>query len=71
MRTSKKLTVIATRVGKVDWEPQTFHCHEFSTWRGSSYNSNLNRDEKSVLFDTVLLPYDREFLEQLRDEIDL
>ncbi|HPU64965.1 MAG TPA: anaerobic nitric oxide reductase flavorubredoxin [Limnochordia bacterium] len=71
MRTSKKLTDKVTWVGKVDWELQTFHGHEFSTRRGSSYNSYLIRDEKVVLIDTVWLPYDREFVEHLRDEIDL
>ena len=71
VRTAKKLTEKVTWVGKVDWELQTFHGDEFSTWRGSSYNSYLIRDEKTVLIDTVWLPYDREFVEHLRSEIDL
>ncbi|MGI6159462.1 MAG: anaerobic nitric oxide reductase flavorubredoxin [Limnochordia bacterium] len=58
-------------VGKVDWELQTFHGHEYSVRKGSSYNSYLIRDEKVVLIDTVWLPYDQEFVENLRSEIDL
>ncbi len=42
-----------TWVGKVDWELRKFHGEEYSTHRGSSYNSYLVRDEKTVLIDTV------------------
>ena len=71
MRTAKKLTDKVSWVGKVDWELQTFHGHEYSVLKGSSYNSYLIRDEKEVLIDTVWLPYDQEFVENLRSEIDL
>ncbi|HOK32481.1 MAG TPA: anaerobic nitric oxide reductase flavorubredoxin [Limnochordia bacterium] len=71
MRTAKKLTDKVTWVGKVDWELETFHGDEYSTHKGTSYNSYLIRDEKVVLIDTVWLPYDREFVEHLRSEIDL
>ena len=71
MRTAKKLTDKVSWVGKVDWELQTFHGHEYSVRKGSSYNSYLIRDEKVVLIDTVWLPYDQEFVENLRSEIDL
>ena len=37
-----------TWVGKIDWEPRKFHGDEFSTHRGSSYNSYLIRDEKTA-----------------------
>ncbi|HHT43432.1 MAG TPA: anaerobic nitric oxide reductase flavorubredoxin [Firmicutes bacterium] len=71
VRTAKKLTDKVSWVGKVDWELQTFHGHEYSVRKGSSYNSYLIRDEKVVLIDTVWLPYDQEFVENLRSEIDL
>lgn len=71
MQASKKLTKKVTWVGKVDWELEKFHGDEFSTKKGSSYNSYLVRDEKTVLIDTVWLPYDKEFVNNLKDEIDL
>ena len=71
MQASKKLTEKVTWVGKVDWELEMFHGDELSTARGSSYNSYLIRDEKVVLIDTVWLPYDKEFVRNLKDEIDL
>jgi len=40
-------------VGVVDWALRHFHGHELSTHRGSSYNSYLIVDEKTVLVDTV------------------
>lgn len=58
-------------VGKTDWELKKFHGDEFTTTKGSSYNSYLIRDEKIVLIDTVWLPYDREFVNDLKKEIDL
>lgn len=57
-------------VGKVDWELTRFHGDEYSTHRGSSYNSYLVRDEKTALIDTVWQPYDREFVSRLKQEID-
>ena len=68
---AKKLTNRVTWVGKVDWELKTFHGDELSTFRGSSYNSYLIRDKKNVLIDTVWLPYSREFVKNLKAEIDL
>ncbi|NLJ96992.1 MAG: anaerobic nitric oxide reductase flavorubredoxin [Clostridiales bacterium] len=67
----KKITDKVTWVGKVDWELKNFHGHEYSTNKGSSYNSYLIRDEKTVLIDTVWLPYDDEFVKNLKKEIDL
>lgn len=58
-------------VGKVDWELQTFHGEELSTHRGSTYNSYLIQEEKTVLIDTVWTPYAEEFVENLAKEIDL
>ena len=68
---AKKLTDRVTWVGKVDWELKTFHGDELSTHRGSSYNSYLIRDKKNVLIDTSWLPYSREFVNNLKKEIDL
>lgn len=67
----KKLTDKVTWVGKVDWELKEFHGNEYSTTKGSSYNSYLVRDKKTVLIDTVWQPYDKEFVKRLKEEIDL
>ena len=58
-------------VGKIDWELRKFHGEEYSTHRGSSYNSYLVRDEKTALIDTVWMPFADEFVENLAAEIDL
>lgn len=58
-------------VGKVDWELRKFHGDELSTHKGSSYNSYLIQEEKTVLIDTVWLPFAKEFTENLASEIDL
>ncbi len=60
-----------TWVGKVDWELREFHGEEYSTHRGSSYNSYLVQDEKVALIDTVWDPYSEEFVSNLKKEIDL
>jgi flavorubredoxin len=60
-----------TWVGKIDWELNKFHGDEYSTFRGSSYNSYLIRDEKTVLIDTVWKPHAKEFVEKLKKEINL
>ena len=58
-------------VGKTDWELRKFHGDEYSTHRGSTYNSYLIREEKNVLIDTVWMPFSKEFVENLSKEIDL
>jgi len=58
-------------VGKIDWELRRFHGDEYSTHKGSSYNSYLVRDEKTVLIDTVWNPFSKEFVDNLKKEIDL
>lgn len=68
---SKKVTDKVTWVGKIDWELKKFHGDELSTFDGSSYNSFLIRDKKTVLMDTVWGPYDTEFVSRLKEEIDL
>lgn len=66
-----KISDKVTWVGKIDWELNRFHGDEYSVHRGSSYNSYLIRDEKTVLIDTVWKPYDNEFVDKLKKEIDL
>lgn len=58
-------------VGKIDWELKKFHGDELSTDHGSSYNSYLVRDEKIALIDTVWAPFAKEFVANLKKEIDL
>ena len=58
-------------VGKVDWELQTFHGEELTTHHGSTYNSYLILEEKTVLVDTVWKPFAAEFINNLAQEIDL
>ena len=67
----KKITEKVTWVGKIDWELNEFHGHEYSTEKGSSYNSYLIRDKKTILMDTVWKPFDDEFVANLKKEIDL
>ena len=68
---AKKLTNKVTWVGKTDWELTRFHGDEYSTHKGSSYNSYLVRDQKTALIDTVWQPYDKEFVTRLTQEVDL
>ena len=58
-------------VGKVDWELRKFHGDEYSTHKGSSYNSYLIKEEKVALVDTVWTPFAKEYVENLKKEIDL
>ncbi len=68
---SMKINDHVTWVGKIDWELKKFHGEEYSTHRGSSYNSYLVRDKKTVLIDTIWMPYAKEFVQNLKKEIDL
>lgn len=58
-------------VGKIDWELKKFHGHEYSTHRGSTYNSYLIKEGKNVLIDTVWQPYAKEFVQNLQKSIPL
>jgi len=58
-------------VGKVDWELKTFHGDDYSTHKGSTYNSYLIQEEKTVLIDTVWLPFAQEYVKNLSSEVDL
>jgi flavorubredoxin len=58
-------------IGKIDWELRKFHGDEYSTHRGSTYNSYLIKEEKVALIDTVWRPFSKEYVENLAKEIDL
>lgn len=58
-------------VGKIDWELRKFHGDEYSTHRGSTYNSYLIQEEKIALIDTVWAPFSKEYVENLGKEIEL
>ena len=68
---SFKINDTVTWVGKIDWELKKFHGDEYSTHKGSSYNSYLIRDEKTVLMDTVWGPFTNEFITNLKKEVDI
>jgi flavorubredoxin len=58
-------------VGKVDWELRKFHGDEYSTHRGTSYNSYLVKDKKTALIDTVWSPFGAEFVKNLKEHVSL
>jgi len=58
-------------VGVVDWNIKKFHGHEYSTHRGSTYNSYLIVDEKIALVDTVLGSYSSEMIENIKKIVDI
>jgi anaerobic nitric oxide reductase flavorubredoxin len=66
-----KLNASVTWVGKKDWELREFHGVEYSTHRGSSYNSYWFGMRKVALIDTVWQPFAKEFVANLKKEIDL
>ena len=68
---AKQINEYVKWVGKTDWELKKFHGEEYNTINGSSYNSYLIEDEKTVLIDTAWKPFDEEFVENLKKEIDL
>ena len=66
-----KLKNNAYWVGKTDWELRKFHGDEYSTHRGSTYNSYLVQEEKTVLIDTVWAPFAKEYVANLEEETKL
>lgn len=58
-------------IGKIDWELRKFHGKEYSTFKGSSYNSYLIKEGKNIIIDTVYKPYANEYIENLEKEIPL
>ena len=57
-------------VGVVDWALRSFHGHELSTHRGSTYNCYLILDEKKVLVDTVWEPFQNQLIENIAQVIE-
>jgi flavorubredoxin len=58
-------------IGKIDWELRKFHGDEYSTHRGSTYNSYLIEEEKVAVVDTVWGPFAKEYVANLEKQIDL
>ncbi|HOK40572.1 MAG TPA: anaerobic nitric oxide reductase flavorubredoxin [bacterium] len=58
-------------IGKIDWELRKFHGNEYSTHKGSTYNSYLILEEKKIIIDTVWLPFGKEYVKKLSEEINL
>jgi len=58
-------------VGFIDTELRQFHGSDYSTHKGSTYNSYLIKEEKTILIDTVYRPYSELFVKNLEQEIDL
>ncbi|MGN8648736.1 flavodoxin domain-containing protein [Eubacterium pyruvativorans] len=58
-------------VGYMDWELERFHGDEYSILNGSSQNAYLIQEEKTVLVDTVWTPHRDDFVNNLKEEIDL
>jgi flavorubredoxin len=64
----KTLNSTVSWVGKVDWDLARFHGDEYSTHKGSSYNSYVIEEGKTVLIDTVWKPFAKEFVDNLEAE---
>ena len=58
-------------VGKTDWELEFFHGADYTINHGSSQNSYLIKEEKTVLIDTVWMPHAAEFVANLAGEVKL
>ncbi len=57
-------------VGVVDWALRHFHGYELSTPRGSTYNSYLIKDERTVLVDTVWGPFADDYVANVREVVE-
>ncbi|MBU0954400.1 MAG: anaerobic nitric oxide reductase flavorubredoxin [Spirochaetes bacterium] len=64
----KTISATVSWVGKVDWELERFHGDEYSTHKGSTYNSYVVEEGKTVLIDTVWKPFAKEFVDNLEAE---
>ncbi|TKB50339.1 anaerobic nitric oxide reductase flavorubredoxin [Ferrimonas sediminicola] len=58
-------------VGQRDWEVQDFHGTEYRMTKGTSYNSYLIREQKTILIDTVDHRFSQEFVQNLAMEVEL
>lgn len=57
--------------GIQDWDLKLFHGHELSTHRGSTYNSYVIKDEKTVLVDTVWFPHKETFINRIESDVGI
>lgn len=57
-------------VGAIDWNIRYFHGPAYTTHRGTTYNSYLIKDNKTVLVDTVYGPFADEFINNIRELTD-
>lgn len=57
-------------VGVTDWGIRRFHGFELSVHQGTTYNSYVIRDEKTVLVDSVWGPHSDEFISKVREVVD-
>ncbi len=57
-------------VGITDWDIRHFHGHELSTHRGTTYNSYLITDEKTVLVDSVWEPFQDQLIRNISEVTD-
>ncbi len=55
-------------VGAVDWNIREFH--GYSTYRGTTYNAFLVKDEKIALFDTVKRPFMGDLVHRIRNIVE-
>lgn len=53
-------------VGAVDWDIRSFHGPSYSTYRGTTYNAYLIKDDKTALVDTVHRPFAPELINNLK-----
>ena len=58
-------------VGYIDWELEKFHGDEYSINNGSSQNAYLIEEEKTVLLDTIWTLHREDFIENLKESVDL
>jgi flavorubredoxin len=58
-------------VGVRDWETRTFHGTEYSTHRGTTFNSYIIKDEKVALVDAVYTPFHKQFIDKLEKKVGL
>lgn len=54
-----------------DWDLRLFHGHELSTHRGSTYNSYIIKDEKTVLVDTVWFPHTNSYIDRIEQDVGI
>ncbi|MBR1915251.1 MAG: flavodoxin domain-containing protein [Alphaproteobacteria bacterium] len=67
----KNIKANVSWVGYIDWELETFHGDDYSIFNGSSQNAYLIKEEKTVLIDTVWTPHRFDFIENLKQAVDL